>query len=313
MDLATLKDYKGITPVPEDFDAYWDRVLKDLAAVKPEADFTLADFQLPNAECYDLYFTGVNGARIYAKHVRPKNVTGKVPAVFLYHGYTASSPEWCDLMQYPAAGFAVFAMDCRGQGGKSEDVGGVKGNTYQGHIIRGAFEDDPDKLLYRAIILDAVELIQIGAAQSYVDNGKLYTQGGSQGGGLALAGAALVPEVAKVSAMFPFLSDYKAQYEQRGFAFNELHDYFRMFDPRHERETELFTKLGYIDVKNLCPRVKAKVLMFTGLEDTAVPPAGHFAAYNNLNCEKKHILYPEYGHEALRGAGNTTLQFFLED
>ena len=314
MDLEKMKNYKGITPVPKDFDEYWDRALRDLSSVKPEAEFTSAEFQVPNAMCFDLYYTGINGARIYAKNVRPANLDGKAaPAVFLFHGYTVCSPDWCDLLQYAAAGFSVFAMDCRGQGGKSEDVGGVKGNTYMGHVIRGAFDDNPDKLLYRSIFLDAVELIQIAKEQSFVDESRLFTQGGSQGGGIALACAALVPQVAKASVMFPFLSDYKAQYEQRGIAFNELHDYFRMFDPRHEREDELFTKLGYIDVKNLCPRVKARVLMFSGLEDTAVPPTGHFAAYNNLNCEKCHILYPEYGHEALRGAGNTTLQFFLED
>jgi len=31
----------------------------------------------------------------------------------------------------------MAAMDCRGQGGSSEDSGGVKGNTLCGHIIRG--------------------------------------------------------------------------------------------------------------------------------------------------------------------------------
>lgn len=313
MDIKQLMTYKGVTPVPEDFDEYWDRALKDLSAVKPDADFTPAEFQVPNAECYDLYFTGVNGARIYAKHLRPKNLTENAPAVFLFHGYSVCSPDWSDLLQYPAAGFSVFAMDCRGQGGKSEDVGGVKGNTYMGHVIRGAFDDDPDKLLYRSIFLDAVELVQIAMEQPFVDSTRLYAHGGSQGGGISLACAALVPQIAKVSVMFPFLSDYKAQYEQRGMAFNELRDYFRMFDPRHETEETLFTKLGYIDVKNLAPRVKARVLMFTGLEDTAVPPTGQFAAYNNLNCEKRYILYPEYGHEALRGAGNITLQFFLKD
>ena len=34
----------------------------------------------------------------------------------------------------------VAAMDCRGQGGLSEDVGGVKGTTVNGHIIRGWME-----------------------------------------------------------------------------------------------------------------------------------------------------------------------------
>ena len=38
-----------------------------------------------------------------------------------------------------------------------------------------------------------------------------------------------------------------------------------MFDPLHEKEEEIFYKLGYVDVQNLSPRIKARVLMATGL------------------------------------------------
>jgi cephalosporin-C deacetylase len=47
-------------------------------------------------------------------------------------------------------------------------------------------------------------------------------------------------------------------------AYEELRTYFRRFDPRHEREQEIFTKLGYIDCQHLAPRIRAEVLMGVG-------------------------------------------------
>ena len=82
-------------------------------------------------------------------------------------------------------------------------------------------------------------------------------------------------------------------------AYGELKEYFRNFDPRHEREKAIFTKLGYIDIQYLAPRIKAKTLLFTGLMDNVCPPSSQYAAYNKMNCPKKHILYPDFGHECL--------------
>ncbi len=157
MPLEKLKLYQGTNPKPKDFDEFWDRSLAEMRAVDAKADFHPADFNCPYADCFDLTFTGVKGARIYAKFARPKHAAGKIPAVLLFHGYTGDSGDWVYLLPYAAAGFAVAALDCRGQGGKSEDVGGVTGNTYCGDIIRG-LADGPENMLMRHIFLDTAQL-----------------------------------------------------------------------------------------------------------------------------------------------------------
>jgi len=43
------------------------------------------------------------------------------------------------------------------------------------------------------------------------------------------------------------------------------------------------------------PRVKAKVLMGTGLMDSICPPSTQFAAYNKINSEKMLKIYPDFG------------------
>ena len=144
---------------------------------------------------------------------------------------------------------AVAALDVRGQGGRSEDVGGVRGNTLNGHIIRGLDDPDPDRLFFRDVFLDTALLTRIVASFPEIDEGRLAAQGGSQGGALTLACSAL-SNIQLAAPAYPFLSDYRRVWEMdlAKNAYAELTDYFRHFDPLHDREEEIFTKLGYIDI-----------------------------------------------------------------
>jgi cephalosporin-C deacetylase len=94
-------------------------------------------------------------------------------------------------------------------------------------------------------------------------------------------------------------------------AYEELQYFFRSFDPFHEREKEIFTKLGYIDVHHLAPRIKAETLMGITLMDPICPPSTQFAAFNAINAKKSSVIYPDYGHEHLRGWSDLSMRFLL--
>ena len=309
LPLAELETYQGRNPRPADFDAYWDAALAELAATDPNIEMVPVELGADFAEAFDLWFTGVGGARIYAKYIRPKG-NSNCPAIVQFHGYSWHSGEWTDKLNYVANGFAVAALDCRGQGGRSEDVGGVKGTTKDGLFIRG-LDDVPEKLYFRGVFLDCAELAQIVMGFAEVDETRVAAMGGSQGGALTLACAALEPRIARLAPVYPFLSDYKRVWEMdlaKG-AYAELRTYFRFFDPRHEREDQIFTRLGYIDVQHLCPRIKGETLMGIGLMDDICPPSTIFAAYNKISAPKNRVIYPDYGHEGLPGFNDLTYKF----
>lgn len=313
MPLEQLKTYEGTNPRPADLDEYWERALAEMRAVDPQVELVSSSFQVPHAECFDLYFTGVKGARIHVMYVRPKNMKNPHPAVVMFHGYSGHAGDWSEKLAYVSVGFSVLAMDCRGQGGTSEDVGGVKGNTHHGHIIRG-LSDHPDELLFRHIFLDTAQLAGIAMKLPEVDPECVYAAGGSQGGGLTIACAALEPRVKKLAPIYPFLSDYKRTWDMDldQEAYGELRTYFRYYDVFHEREHDIFEKLGYIDIQFLAERIRGEVMMSVGLMDTICPPSTQFAAYNKMNTKKQLVIYPDFGHEYLPGASDRTIQFFLE-
>lgn len=312
MPLEQLRAYQGRTPRPEDFDRFWDASLAELRAIDPRVELEPAEFQGVNAECFHLWFTGTGGARIHAKYLRPKGAKGRLPAVLLFHGYTGSSGDWADKLAWVAQGFCVAALDCRGQGGLSEDKGSVRGNTHRGHIIRGLDEDTPAKLLFRNIFLDTARLADVVMGFAEVDAGRVMAHGGSQGGALTIACAALEPRVRRAAPVFPFLCDYRRVWEmdQAKDAYAELKEWFRSFDPRHERETAVFTRLGYIDCQFLAARIKAETLMFVGLMDTICPPSTQYAAYNRITAPKQDVIYPDFGHEHLPGMIDRVHAFF---
>lgn len=310
MPLEKLKSYQGLNPRPDDFEKFWDDALAEMRDVDPDIDLQPADFQVPYAECFHMYFTGVRGARVHAKLLRPKNPSPPGPAVIMFHGYTVNSGDWMDKLGYVAMGHTVAALDCRGQGGRSEDTGGVVGQTVQGHIVRG-LGGPPHDMLFRQIFLDTAQLADIVMDMPQVDEKRVGATGGSQGGGLTLACAALEPRIARAAPTFPFLTDYRRTWEidLAKDAYHEIRQYFRMFDPLHEREDEIFTQLGYIDVQHLCSRIKGEVLMGIALMDTVCPPSTQFAAYNKIKSPKSLLLYPDYCHENLPEHPDRVFQF----
>ena len=318
MSRDQLEHYAGTNPRPEDHDAYWQATMAELDALDADVVLEPADFQTGFATCSHLWFTGLGGARVHAKLIRPAAVargeSEPGPAVLLFHGYGGRAPDWTDILSHAAAGRTVAALDCRGQAGLSEDNLSVRGWTRTGHIIRGLEEDDPSQLYYRHVFADTALLARIVMGMDGVDPNRVGATGGSQGGALTIACAALEPRIALAAPVFPFLSDYKRVYDLDlcKDAYGEISEWFKKRDPLHSKESEVFTRLGYIDVQFLAPRIRATVLMATGFADMVCPPSTQFAAYNKITASKQLLVYPDHGHEGLPGV-NDTIFTFLSD
>ncbi len=313
--LKEYSEYSGINVKPRDFDEYWERALKELNTTAPDVKITESEFSVPNVNCCDMWFNGVRGGRIHAKLLKPANINGKAPAAIHFHGYNCSSESWTYYMWLVNMGFIVVAMEVRGQGGgKSTDGNTYRGNTSAGHIIRGLDDLDADNLFYRQIFLDTVQTARVVMNMEEVDEKRVCAFGGSQGGALTIACAALVPEINRIAVGIPFLSDYKKVYDIKATdsAYAEIFDYIAKYDMFHEREDEIFTRLGYIDVHNLASKVKAQVLFAAALRDITAPTITQFAVYNNINSEKNIKIYHDYGHGWLPGFDDEAAKFFAE-
>lgn len=53
-------------------------------------------------------------------------------------------------------------------------------------------------------------------------------------------------------------------------------------------------------------------MMSTGMMDTVCPPSTQFAMYNKVMSKKSIVIYPEFGHEGLKGAQDKIFEFMSD-
>lgn len=315
MPLEELKKYTGSTPRPADFWEFWDRKINE-AYVRP-LEYKVTKAEIPETEdtaFYDIRFRGIGGGTVYAKYVQPKGM-GKVPVILQFHGYPGSSRGWFEQAVFAGQGMAVLAMECPGQGGSSEDLGGRKGTTASDHIIMG-LDGEPDDMYYVQTFQNTCLMVRIAMDLEAVDSKRIYVNGASQGAGLGLVCTALNQQyVRRCAALYPFLSDYRRAWDldRDLVVYDGLKYYTRWFDPAGERLDEIFEKLGYIDVQNFMERITCPVLCGTGLMDEFCPPSSQFAVFSKIMAPKVHKIFPEYGHEEIGAFDDLLISFFGEE
>jgi len=67
-------------------DDFLGKSLLEMKVVKPNVELLPVSFKSSFADCYDMYFTGVLGARIYAKFLRPKKTSANAPLCWRFMG-----------------------------------------------------------------------------------------------------------------------------------------------------------------------------------------------------------------------------------
>lgn len=310
--LEAYDGYMGMTPAPEDFDSFWGERMKEADSMP--LVYRLTDPDIPVFDtciCQELVFTGMHGTQVYAKYLRPKTEQ-PVPLVLQFHGYMGSSRSWLEQGSFVGMGMAVLAFDCPGQGGFGEDRGTYAGSTVNGHIIAGV-EGSPEGMYYVRFHQNMRILCRIIREWKEIDLSRVYVNGNSQGGALSIACAALNPDlISRAGILYPFLSDFRLVWELGAddIAYASLRYYSRWRDPDDTRMEQWFRNLGYIDSKNFAHMVKCPVLFGTGLVDIVCPPQTQCAVYNNLQCAKKRLLFPGFGHEEIQDFDDAVMTFF---
>jgi Acetyl esterase (deacetylase) len=290
--ISDLKQYLPDRTAPADLEEYWDRTLRE--ASKRELKDTRETVQ--GLSSYINYqrvtYEGFDQTPIHGWFLTPAFAgEGPLPCVVLYHGYTGSKGLPENHANWLLAGYAVFAIDVRGQGG---ETGNLLPQTYgmtRGWITQGLL--DPERHYYRAIAVDALKAVEWASRQPEVDASRIAVAGASQGGGLALIVSALSDIPYKTVADVPNMCHMDYGIALSTSSLVEAADFVSRF-PEH-LDTVLRT-LSYFDMLNLCDRLKAPVLVSVSLKDTVCMPETIFSVYNRIEAPKELIVYPFNGH-----------------
>jgi cephalosporin-C deacetylase len=297
--LDQLRGYRTETAEPPDLDQWWQLRLDQARALarKPELTRYEADIYAP-VEVYDAEFSGAGGDRIRAWYLRPAGPDRQTPLVVKFIGYGGGRGLPTEHTLLPALGYSLFVMDTRGQGGRwtvgatGDHPEGQPGGPENAQVMtRGIGR--PEDYYYTRLFTDAAMAVE--AASELAGAPRVAVSGLSQGGGLALAAAALVPRaVAVCHADIPFLCDI-----QRGITLAPEPPYTEVPEfLAHNVDLipAALDTLRYVDCALLARRITARCLLSVGLMDTTCPPSTVFAAYNEITAGKDISVYPFTGH-----------------
>jgi cephalosporin-C deacetylase len=299
LTLPDLVDYRPERPEPADFDAFWAKTLAEARAYAAGLVTAPADSGLATVVVEDATFPGYAGQPVKAWLIRPAHgVDGPLPAVVTYLGYGGGRGLAHEHLLWASAGYVNLVMDTRGQGGANSvgdtpDDAPATGPAYPGFMTRGI--QSPDIYYYRRVYTDAVRAVDAVRLHPTVDARRILVAGGSQGGGIALAVAGLVPDLAGVVADVPFLQHIRHAAEiTDAFPFKEVAEFCRIHRDKTERVAET---LSYFDGLNFAARATAPARYTVGLMDEICPPETVYASYNHYAGLKEISVYTYNGHE----------------
>ncbi len=296
-----LVTYSPDLTSPPDLETFWSTTLQESRAAARPPVFNRVSTGLSLVDTFDVTFSGFGGHPVRAWLHLPANLEAPIPAVVRYQGYGGGRGTALDVTTWTLAGYATLLMDTRGQGsawgpGDTPDPVG-SAPSYPGFMTRGIL--DPHEYYYRRVYTDAVLALEVTRAHPLVRADRVAVTGASQGGGIALSVAALVPDLWTVLADVPFLCDFpRATQIADTEPYAEIVRYLKI----HRDHTDIaFSTLAYFDAAGLVKHAKAPALFSVGLMDQTCPPSTVYAAFNRYGgqgqVDKRIVEYPFNDHE----------------
>ena len=139
---------------------------------------------------------------------------------------------------------------------------------------------DAEHYYYRLAYMDCLRGVQFLFSRPEVDNARVATEGGSQGGLFAIAAAALEPRIACVCSNVTAFSDYP---DGMALATVGHHSQFReLLKENPTSATEVRRVLSYVDGANMATRVKCPVQINMGGQDPVCPYICGIVTHNRL-------------------------------
>ena len=296
LPLSALPQYRSDSLEPPDFDAFWGMTLSEARSEELDPQIDPIDIGLDVFDVFDVSFRGFSGHRIKAWLIRPKHVE-VTTCVVKFIGYGGGRDFALQHLTWPAARRAVLVMDTRGQGstwsvGVTPDPVGSD-SSHPGFMTKGIL--DPYTYYYRRLITDGVRAVEAARTMPEIDPNQVFVSGFSQGGGIALAVAALHRGVAGLMCDVPFLCDFP---RATGLTAKDPYGEIAKFLTVHRDKVDIaYRTLSYFDGVHFATRAKCPALFSVGLMDDVCPPSTVYGAYNGYAGEKSIEVYRFNNHE----------------
>ena len=276
---------------PDDFDAFWDDVLRQAAAVPLDPELVPDPLRTSDdVEVFQAFYTSIEHVRVAAWYCRPVHRAERTPAVMFLPGYQMDPPipkEWA------RKGYLALSVAPRGKLRSTRQFNPGYPNLLTHNIV------DRHTYGYRGFYVDAWRGIDFLLSRPEVDPERLGVTGSSQGGGLTVTTAAMRPQVRAAAAGAPYLCGFLDSIElTHTYPYEEINDYLRLHP---ESRSEVEATVAYFDGINFAERIRCPIIVNIGQQDNVCPPETGHALFERIgSADKRLYSYDGHGHEAGR-------------
>ncbi len=231
-------------------------------------------------EKYRLTYSSLDGIRVRAYLAVPsigERAAAPVPAIVTAPGY--GGWEFGVELSECQRGYAVLQVYPRSQG-ESGELWKVEQAADRAWLNHG--KHSPEGFYYQGAYVDVIRGIDYLPTRPDVDGNRIGVMGTSQGGGIALAVAALDPLLKAVVAHLPYLCDLR---HNPAFAATDL-----------GRDQQFLDTFEYFDPVQLAPRLRVPALLSSGGRDATSPPETIRAVFDRLAGIRSLVHYPDLTH-----------------
>jgi cephalosporin-C deacetylase len=293
------------TVMPNDFMEFWTKAIAENATVPMDVRMEL----MPNLGNDKVNVYQVNmqnhkiGMRLYGMLSMPK-APGKYPAVFRVPG--AGVRPYKGDVKMAEKGIILFEIGIHGIPVNLDSI--VYENLRFGALLGyPTFNlDNRDEYYYKRVYLGCLRSVDFIFSLPEFDGSNLIVMGGSQGGALALATAALDKRVKTILCTHPALSDLM------GYQHGRAGGWPHMFAKKEHLTKEKIETSRYYDAVNFARLIAIPGFYSLGYNDETTPPTSLYATFNSIKAPKTFFIDKETGHAVTQAQRNKQIEFILK-
>lgn len=267
---GVLLDQIKVSSEPADFDEFWAAQKKRLAAVPLKVTMNEVESPRKDVKTYDIRITCV-GKSISGYFCKPVNAVKKsLPARVSYHGYGVSSAG-----KHADPNALTLDINAHGieNGHPKAYYDDLRKGEYRGYGFDKKENENRETCYWNGMLLRVMRSLEFMKSLPEWNGKDLIVNGGSQGGFQCLCAAGLDSDVSECYPVVPWMCDIGGPNKD-----GRINARFR---------PEWTPALDYYDSAIHAKRIKAKVVISSGLGDYVCPPSGQLALYNNIKSEKR--------------------------
>ena len=280
-------------PCPVDFDAFWKAKLKELKAVPANPKLERVDIGNANLEYWKITMDNIRGTHIRGQIARPAQGK-KFPALLILQWAGVYPPQRNWVTDRAAEDW--LALNIKAHDLPIDEPDSFYTNQFAGPLNNywAIGNDDRNASYYLRMYLSCYQAAEYLIKRKDWDGKTLVVMGASQGGMQTLMLAGLHPKkITAALALVPAGCDMLGPDIGRAPGFPQWYNITwggKDSEKVHEASR-------YYDPANFASRIKCPVLVGVGLQDETSPPAGIFAAFNEISSPKEVVILPKSGHQ----------------